>query len=137
MRSAVANSCWAARSASPESSCSPYRPTPFRKCLRASGDCAISSPHDKRKATAFATLRPANASPAGWVSRIAGGDLGMHAAARHEIADQCRGDGLGVFHDVGQHAIDNILLKDAEIAVGQRIHLERFQLQTKLTGNVT
>ena len=41
---------------------------------------------------------------------------------------------LGRLHHVAQHAVHHVLLKNAEIAVRQQVHLVRLQLQARLSG---
>src|SRR5665213_881255 len=64
------------------------------------------------------------------------GHAGTEPAARGEIARNGEAHGIAGFHDIAREAVDRILLKDAQIAVGERVHLKRFQLQTKLVGDV-
>src|SRR5579863_1332918 len=39
-------------------------------------------------------------------------------------------------HDVAQKAVHHVLLKNSQIAIRQRVHLERFQLQAQLVRHV-
>src|SRR6185437_6889074 len=49
---------------------------------------------------------------------------GFESAARREVSGHGEADRFAGFHDVAQDAIDHVLLKDAEIAIGQHVHLE-------------
>src|SRR5689334_2716379 len=64
------------------------------------------------------------------------GDRGAEAAPRREIADYGGGDRAGRLHHVPQHAVHYVLLKDAEVAIGQQIHFVRFELEAELIGHV-
>src|SRR5260221_83759 len=74
--------------------------------------------------------------PALYAFAVSGRDLGMDAAARQEIADERGLPRFRVPDDIGEHAVDDVLLKNAQIAVCERIHLERLQFETQLIGNV-
>src|SRR5579883_777279 len=65
-----------------------------------------------------------------------GRDHRAEAAAQREIADYRCGDGIGGFHDVAQHAVDDVLLKDAQVAVGEQVHLVGFELEAVAVRHV-
>ncbi len=67
---------------------------------------------------------------------VGGGDDGGDAAARTEVADDDGPDGVGGFDDVVEDLVDDILLEDAEIAVGEEILLEGLQLHAFAAGHI-
>src|ERR1700722_16119719 len=58
------------------------------------------------------------------------------AAARSKFARDSGTHRPAGFHDIAQEAVDHVLLKDAEIAISQGVHLERLELEAKLVGDV-
>src|SRR5579872_1781169 len=65
-----------------------------------------------------------------------GGDPGEHSAARRELAADSGRNRPARLHHILENSIDDVLLKDAEVAIGERVHLQRFQLQAKLVRHV-
>lgn len=63
-------------------------------------------------------------------------DLARQPAARGESAGDGGPDGAAGLHDITEDSIDGVFIEDAQVAVGVDIHLERFQLQTRLVGHV-
>src|SRR3990170_3839747 len=62
-------------------------------------------------------------------ARVAGFDGGAHAAAGGELAAHLRPRRAAGGHHVAQDAVHGVLVKDAQVAVGQDVHLERLQFQ--------
>src|SRR5579859_1410897 len=61
----------------------------------------------------------------------AGFDVGEKAAAGCEFtADKARNRFRGG-HDIAQHAIDGILVKNSKIAIREKIHFESFEFETQ------
>jgi len=63
-------------------------------------------------------------------------DDGRDAAARAEVADDLGPDGIAGFDHIVENLVDDVLLKDTEVAVGEEIFLQRLQLEAGLTGHV-
>lgn len=70
-------------------------------------------------------------------SRPLGQDCRGDSAARTKLSVDLGPDWLGPLHDVFENLIDDVFLKDAEIAVGLKIFLQRFQLEAALVGHVS
>jgi hypothetical protein len=68
---------------------------------------------------------------------VEGFDDGGDAAARTEVADYFGPDRVAGFDDVIEDLVDDVLLKDAEVAVGEEIFLEGFQLEAGLARHVS
>src|SRR5579871_141829 len=58
-------------------------------------------------------------------------DIRGNPPARRELPHQFRRDRPRCPHDVLKHPIDHVLLKNPQISIRERIHLERLQLQTE------
>src|SRR5438105_11669499 len=71
------------------------------------------------------------------ISRISGLDHCANAAARPEVAADYCPYWPGGSHHIFEHAIDNVLLKNSQVAVGEQVFLQRLQLQADLLGHVT
>src|SRR5438552_7947176 len=59
------------------------------------------------------------------------------AAARPEVAADYCPYWPGGSHYIFEHAIDDVLLKNSQVAVGEQVFLQRLQLQADLVGHVT
>src|SRR5438552_16452614 len=70
-------------------------------------------------------------------SWISGLDHCADAAARPEVAAYYCPYWPGGSHHIFEHAIDNVLLKNSQVAVGKQVFLQRLQLQADLVGHVT
>ena len=57
---------------------------------------------------------------------------GAYASARTEIAFYHRPYRVGGFHNIFQHAVNDVLLEDAQIAVAGEIFLKRLQFEAAL-----
>jgi hypothetical protein len=68
---------------------------------------------------------------------IEGFDYCGDAAAGTEVAYYVGPDGVGGFDDVIEDLVDDVFLKDAEVAVDEEVFLERLQLHAFLAGHVT
>src|SRR6202000_2283374 len=69
-------------------------------------------------------------------TRVEGFDDGGDAAAGTEVADNFGPDGVASFDDVVKDLIDDVLLEDAEVTVGEEIFLEGFEFETGFAGHV-
>src|ERR1700733_14159882 len=58
------------------------------------------------------------------------------SAAGCEVADDFGRLRFRGFYDIGEHSVDHVLLKNSQVAIGQRVHFERFQFQAKLVGHI-
>jgi hypothetical protein len=67
---------------------------------------------------------------------IGGFDYGGDAAAGAEVADYFSPDGVAGFDDVVEDLVDDVLLEDAEVAVGEEVFLEGLQLEAGLARHV-
>jgi hypothetical protein len=65
-----------------------------------------------------------------------GFDDGGDAAAGAEVADNFGPDGVAGFDDVVEDLIDDVFLKDAEVAIGEEIFLEGLELKAGFAGHV-
>ena len=65
-----------------------------------------------------------------------GFDDGGDAAAGAEVADDFGPDGVAGFDDVVEDLVDDVLLKDAEVAVSEEILLEGLEFEAGLAGHV-
>src|SRR5690349_5691527 len=65
-----------------------------------------------------------------------GSDFGMQSSARREFAGDGGAHWLRGRHDIAQKPVHYVFIKDAEVAVGEHVHLERFQLQAQFVGRV-
>src|ERR1039458_7827286 len=63
-------------------------------------------------------------------------DRAAQPAARREIPDHRGRHRAGGLHHVAEHAVHHVLLKDAEIPVGQQVHFVRLQLQAAFAGDI-
>ena len=63
-------------------------------------------------------------------------DGGGNAASRAEFAADYCPDGIAGLHYVFQDLIDNVFLKNAEVAVTEEVLLERFELEAAVTRHV-
>src|SRR5438105_14313492 len=70
-------------------------------------------------------------------SRISRLDHCADAAARPEVAADYCPYWPGGSHYIFEHAIDDVLLKNSQVAVGEQVFLQRLQLQADLVGHVT
>src|SRR6266566_2486722 len=68
--------------------------------------------------------------------RPAGEDGGGEPAARRKFAADDAPLRANGFDDVAQNSVDGIFVKDAEAAVGEEIHFQRFQLDAIFFGHV-
>jgi len=68
---------------------------------------------------------------------VEGFDDGGDAAARTEVADYFGPDRVAGFDDVVEDLVDDVLLKDAEVAVGEEIFFEGLQLEAGLARHVS
>src|SRR5215469_16723526 len=57
-------------------------------------------------------------------ARMEGLDDGRDSATRTEVADDLGPDGIGGFDNVVENLVDDVLLKDAQVAIGEEIFLE-------------
>src|SRR5579872_4816472 len=64
------------------------------------------------------------------------GDQGGEAAARREFSNHRGLHRLGRFHHVAQHAVHDVFLEDAQVAIGEQVHLVRLQLEAQAVGHV-
>src|SRR4051794_27358036 len=63
--------------------------------------------------------------------------IGGDAAAGAEFSADYGPDGLAGFHDVFEDLVDDVLLKDAEVAVAEEVFLKGFELETASARHVT
>src|SRR5688572_12133035 len=63
-------------------------------------------------------------------------DLRHDAASRGKLANQRCAHRVARFHHIAQKAIYRVLVEDAEVAIRQHVHLERFQLDRQIAGHV-
>jgi hypothetical protein len=63
-------------------------------------------------------------------------DDGGDAAAGTEVADYFGPDRIAGFDYVVEDLVDDVLLKDAEVAIGEEVFLEGFQFKAGLAGHV-
>src|SRR6266702_1899774 len=68
--------------------------------------------------------------------RPAGEDGGGEPAARRKFAADDAPLRVNGFDDVAQNSVDGIFVKDAEAAVGEEIHFQRFELDAIFFGHV-
>ena len=68
---------------------------------------------------------------------VSGFDDGRDAASGAEVADDFCPDGVAGFDYVVEDLVDDVFLEDAEVAVGEEILLEGFELEAGLAGHVT
>src|SRR5579871_1133499 len=81
-------------------------------------------------------MRLSAAESTAGLARPTRGDFREDSAARRELsAERCR-DWTAGLHHVGQEPIHDILLKDAEVPIGQHVHLERLQLQAQTIRHI-
>jgi hypothetical protein len=76
-----------------------------------------------------------------WAFRVFGAgvkgfDNSGDSAARAEVADDFGPDGIAGFDDIVEDLVDDVLLEDAEVTVGEEIFLEGFELEAGLAGHV-
>jgi hypothetical protein len=69
-------------------------------------------------------------------ARVEGFDDGGDSAAGAEVADDDGPDGVGGFDDVVEDLVDDVLLEDAEVAIGEEVFLEGFEFHAALAGHV-
>ena len=67
---------------------------------------------------------------------VEGFDDGGDSAAGAEVADYLGPDGIAGFYDVVEDLVDDIFLEDAEVAIGEEVFLEGFELEATLAGHV-
>ena len=67
---------------------------------------------------------------------VEGFDHSGDAAAGTEVAYYFGPDGVGGFDYVVEDLVDDVFLKDAEVAVGEEIFLERFELEAQFARHV-
>jgi hypothetical protein len=67
---------------------------------------------------------------------IGGFDDGGDASAGTEVSCNFGPDGIGGFDDVVENLVDDVFLEDAEIAVGEEVFLEGFELEALFAGHV-
>jgi hypothetical protein len=67
---------------------------------------------------------------------VEGFDDGGDAAAGAEVAYYFGPDGVGGFDDVVEDLVDDVFLEDAEVAVGEEVFLEGFELHAAVAGHV-
>src|SRR6266851_5752089 len=67
---------------------------------------------------------------------VEGFDDGGDAASGAEVADYLGPDGVGGFDDVVEDLVDDVLLEDAEVAIGEEVLLEGLELEALLAGHV-
>src|SRR6266851_93469 len=67
---------------------------------------------------------------------VEGFDDGGDATSGAEVADYLGPDGVGGFDDVVEDLVDDVLLEEAEVAVGEEVLLEGFELEALLARNV-
>src|SRR5882724_5153156 len=72
----------------------------------------------------------------GFGAGVEGFDDGGDAAAGAEVADDFGPDGVAGFDYVVEDLIDDVLLEDAEVAVGEEIFLEGLEFEAGLAGHV-
>jgi hypothetical protein len=72
----------------------------------------------------------------GFDAGVGGGDYGGDAAAGAEVAYDDGPDGIAGFNDVVEDLVDDVLLEDAEVAVGEEVLLEALELEAALAGHV-
>ena len=65
-----------------------------------------------------------------------GFDDGGDAAAGAEVAGDFGPDGVAGFDDVVEDLVDDVFLKDAEVAVGEEVLLEALELEAGFAGHV-
>ena len=63
-------------------------------------------------------------------------DDGFHTASRVELSCHLCGHRLAELHDVSKNSIHRVFIKDSQIPVRQRVHLERLQFQAMLVRHV-
>src|SRR3984957_5637509 len=120
----AASRAW--RRGSRSAAATPSTPSPFSGCRartrsRIAWMAAVNSSSSKLAAIfAFPACR----------------DFGKDSAARCEIADDLSGMRFGGGHDIGEHPVDHVLLKNTQVAIGERVHFERFEFEAKLIGHV-
>lgn len=57
-------------------------------------------------------------------STVLRGYSGVQATAGDELAHHFRLDWFDSMHDIGQYAIDDVLMKDAQVTVSQKVVLK-------------
>src|ERR1700761_4389979 len=67
---------------------------------------------------------------------VGGGDDGGDAAAGAEVADDDGPDWVAGFDYVVEDLVDDVLLKDAQVAIGEEVLLEGLQFEAALAGHV-
>src|SRR5579883_323664 len=96
------------------------------------GCCACTLSRTSRRiasSSAVSTARSPRPRPGGGYER-------RQTAARRELSNHRRLDGLGGLHDVAQHAVDDILLENAQIAEREQVHFVRLQLEAEAVGHI-
>ena len=67
---------------------------------------------------------------------VGGGDYGGDAAAGAEVAYDDGPDWVAGFDDVVEDLVDDVLLEDAEVTVGEEVFLEGLELKAGLARHV-
>src|SRR5580700_8465227 len=67
---------------------------------------------------------------------VKGFDNSGDSAAGAEVADDFGPDRIAGFDDVVENLVDDVLLEDAEVAVGEEIFLEGLEFEAGLAGHV-
>jgi hypothetical protein len=93
------------------------------------------------KGSHYVSVPPIRVRLALWAFRVFGAgvegfDDGGDASAGAEVADDLCPDGIAGFDDVVEDLVDDVLLKDAEVAVCEEILLEGLELEAGLAGHV-
>jgi hypothetical protein len=83
-----------------------------------------------------ATRRLILRAPGVFGAGMEGFDDGGDAAAGAEVADDFGPDGIAGFDYVVEDLVDDVLLEDAEVAVGEEVLLEALELEAGFAGHV-
>src|SRR5580658_3950570 len=100
----------------------PSTPSPFSGCRA----------RTRSRIAWMAAVNSSSSKSAAMFTLPACRDFGKDSAARREITDDLGGMRLGGRHDIGEHAVDHVLLKNSEVAIGERVHFERLEFEAKL-----
>src|ERR1039458_5063032 len=87
--------------------------------------------------SALSTGCPPGCPPCRALGTVPGsGDEGAETAARGEIADDGGADGFGGGYDILEDAVDDVLLKNPQITIGEQVYFVGLELETALIGDV-